>query len=40
MSKMHYFSDKFQKSPSAGGFRSQRLLTFDIDDVKFRDLAK
>jgi len=30
----------FQKSPSAWGFRPQRSLTFNIDDLKFRDLAK
>jgi len=32
MSKMHYFSNKIQKSPS--------LLIFNISDLKFRDLAK
>jgi len=30
----------FQKSPSTGGFRPQRYLTFNVDDLKFRDLAK
>jgi len=31
---MHYFSDKFSKiAPSVA-------LTFNIDDLKFRDLAK
>jgi len=34
MSKMHYFS--FQKS----ALRPQRCLTFNIGDLKFRDLAK
>jgi len=37
MSKMHYFSKNFQKSPSAGAFRLQRLLIFNIGDLKFRD---
>jgi len=40
MSKMHYFSNNFQKLPSSGTFRPQRLLTFNIGDQKFRDLAK
>jgi len=31
---MHYFSDKFSK------IATQRPLTFNIDDLKFRDLAK
>jgi len=32
MSKMHYFSDKFSKIA--------KRLNFNIDDLKFRDLAK
>jgi len=40
MSKMHYvyFSDKFSKI--AKFFAPKRRLTFNIDDLKFRDLAK
>jgi len=40
MYRMHYFSDNFQNSPSAGGFAHQRRLTFYIDYLEFRDLAK
>jgi len=29
-----------QNSPSAGTLRPQRHLTFNIGDLKFRDLAK
>jgi len=32
---MHYFSNKFSKS-----LRPQRLLIFNIGDLKFRDLVK
>jgi len=34
------FVTKFQKSPSAGAFRLQRPLTFNIGDLSFYDLAK
>jgi len=37
MSKMHYFSNKFSKISKRP---PQRLLTFNISDLKFRDLAK
>jgi len=41
MSKMHYFSNKFSKIAKRWGvFRPQRLLTFNIGDLKLRDLAK
>jgi len=44
MFKMHYLSrpNKFSKTPSAGALRfcPQHPLTFDIDDLKVRDLAK
>jgi len=40
MSKMHYFSDTFQKSSSAGGFPLLAPLTFDVGDLKLRDLDK
>jgi len=36
MSKMHYFSNKFSKI----ALRPQRPLTFNIDCLKFCDLAK
>jgi len=34
------FVTKFQKLPSAGGSPPQRYLTFNIGDLKLRDLAK
>jgi len=37
MSKMHYFSNKFSNIAKRWGFR---LLTFNIGNLKFRDLAK
>jgi len=39
---MHYFSNKFSKIAKRcmGAFRPQRLLIFNIGDLKFRDLAK
>jgi len=40
MTKMHYFSNKFSKVASTGVFRPQRLLIFNIGDLKFRNLAK
>jgi len=41
MSKMDYFSDKFSKIAKCWGlFARQRRLTFNIDDLKFRDMAK
>jgi len=41
MSKMHYYSNKFSKVAQRwGAFRHQRPLTFNIGDLKFRDLAK
>jgi len=40
MSKMHYFSKKFQKLPSPGLSNPQRLLIFDFGDLKLSDLAK
>jgi len=41
MSKMHYFSNKFSKITKAlGAFRPRRPLTFNIGDLKFRNLAK
>jgi len=37
---MHYFSYKFSKNrQTLGAFRPQRLLTFNIGDLKLRDLA-
>jgi len=41
MSKMHYFSNKFSKVAKRwGALRLQRPSTFNIGDLKFRDLAK
>jgi len=42
MPKMHYFSNKFSKIAKRyiGAFRPQRPLTFNICDMKFRDLVK
>jgi len=42
MSKIHYLSDKFSKIAMSweGAFRPQYCLTFNIDDMKFGDLAK
>jgi len=41
MSKMHYFSNKFSKIAKRWGLSApQRLLTFNIGDLKFCDLAK
>jgi len=40
MSKMHCFRNNFQKSRALGVLRPQRLLTFNIDDLKLHDLAK
>jgi len=43
MSKMHGFSNKFSNTAKRwgmGAFRSQRPFTFNIGDMKFRDLAK
>jgi len=42
MSKMNYFSDKFLKIAKrwSRAFSPQRRLIFNIDDLKFRDLAK
>jgi len=37
---MHYFSNKFFKSPSAGGLSPQRPFTFDFGGLKLRDLNK
>jgi len=37
---MHYFSNKSSKIAKSGAFRPQLRLTFDVDDVKLRDLAK
>jgi len=38
---MHYFSDDFQKLPSAiGAYCPQRSLFFNIDDLKLGDLTK
>jgi len=42
MSKMHYFSNKFSKIAKRWWLPlpPQRLLTFNVGDLKFRDLAK
>jgi len=41
MSKMHYFSNIFSKIAKRWGlFAPQHLLTFNIGDLKFRNLAK
>jgi len=40
MSKMHYFSGKFSKIVKRWGGSPQRHSTFNIDDLKFCDLAK
>jgi len=42
MSKTHCFSNKFQKSPIKRWWllRPQRPITFNIGDLKLRDLAK
>jgi len=42
MSKMHYFSNKFSKIAKRWGLSApkQRLLTFNIGNLKFRDMAK
>jgi len=44
MSKMHYFSNEFLKIAKRWELSAipfpQRLLTFNIGDLKFRDLAK
>jgi len=41
MSKMHYFSNKFSIIAKRWWlFAPQRLLIFNIGDLKFRDLAK
>jgi len=37
---MHYFSNNFPKSPSAGGSPLQRHLIFDFGDLELRNLAK
>jgi len=39
MSKMHSFSNKFSKI-ALGAETPQRLLIFNIGNLKFRDLAK
>jgi len=36
---MHYFTNKFSKI-ALNAESSQRFLTFNIGDLKFRDLAK
>jgi len=38
--RVHYLSNKFSKIAKLGTFRPQRLLTFNISNLKFRDLAK
>jgi len=41
MYKMHYFSNKISKNRQAlRAFCPQHLLTFNISDLKFCDLAK
>jgi len=40
MSKMHILVTNFQKSPSYGFSAPSASLTFNIGDLKFRDLAK
>jgi len=39
MSKMHYFSNNFSKIVKRWGLSAHPPLTFDIDDLKLRDLA-
>jgi len=42
MSKMHYLSDKFSKIAKRWRLSApqRRRLIFNLDDLKFRDLAK
>jgi len=41
MSKMHYFSNKFSKIGKRWGLSAPSAsLTFNLGDLKFRDLAK
>jgi len=41
MSKMHYFKNKFSKIAKLSVLSApMRLLIFNIDDLKFCDLAK
>jgi len=37
---MHYFSNKFSNRQALGAFRPKCPLTFNVVDLKFRDLAK
>jgi len=42
MSKIHYFGNKFSKIVKRQGLSASALppLTFDVGDLKLRDLAK
>jgi len=40
MFKMHRFSNKFSKIAKRLGISPQRSLTFNIGDLKLRDLIK
>jgi len=40
MSKMHYFSNKFSKIAKRWGLSAPSPLTFDVGDLKLRDLTK